>query len=783
MLPTPPRRYLGTHWGTYEANYTEQRLTELLPIAEDPDPSPIAQGMIVAQDAPSRIERPALRAGFLERVRNGSAPEAQTGERGRDTFVELPWEEALDIAALEIDRVIRTYGNHAIFGGSYGWASAGRFHHAQSQVHRFLNGIGGYTRSVQNYSYAAADVIVPHVIGDKRGLVSGHTPLHRIAQETDTLLLFGGLPHKNAQVSSGGISRHILRDFLDEVSARDARIVSVSPISDDTECAGVEWLPIRPGTDTALMLGIAHVLISEGLHDKGFLSTHTVGFERLEAYVLGHGDNVPKTASWAASITDIPETDIVALARTLAATRSFIMVAWSLQRARFGEQPYWMAIALAAMLGQIGLPGGGFGFGYGSTNGVGFPNRNTGMPALSQLSNPVADFIPVARIADCLAHPGETYDYNGQTRTYPDLRLIYWAGGNPFHHHQDLNRFHDLWQRPETIIVNESFWTATARRADIVFPVATALERNDIVAAGRDSFITPSHALRPPFADSRTDYEIFAALAERLGTIAGFTEGRDEEAWLRTMYDAALSSHSSGAALPPFDEFWKGGPFILEPTEETRNAELFAEFRRDPERAALETPSGKIELYSETIAAFGYDDCPGHPVWLEPDEWLGSDRGTAYPLHLISNQPKSKLHSQYDAGPHARADKIQGRERLRLNPADAQSRGLIDGQVVKIFNHRGACLAGLEVSEAIRPGVVQLSTGAWFDPDYSDAHRLCRHGNPNVLTKDMPTSRLSQGVAAMTCLVEVEAFEGPLPPITVFERPSIDSSRIYKEEK
>ena len=767
MLPHPSTHLVATHWGTYQARFEDGRLARLTPIDIDPDPSPIANGMIDALDSPSRILRPAVRRSFLEK---GHA--AGGAGRGAEPFVEVDWDEALDIAASELARVRKTSGNGAIYGGSYGWASAGRFHHAQSQIHRFLNSIGGYVRSVQNYSYAAADTILPHVIGDKRGLVSQHTSLPMVAAHARLIVMFGGLPQKNAQVSSGGISRHILRESLDAAQSAGAELVSISPIRDDTVGdPAPEWIGLRPNTDVALMLGIAHTLVRDGLVDREFLDRHTTGYDRFAAYVTGKADGTPKDAAWAASITGIDAGRIEQLARRMAATRTMIMMSWSLQRAEHGEQPYWMAITLAAMLGQIGLPGGGFGFGYGSVNGIGFPAAQISWPPLPQGENAIGDFIPVARIADMLLDPGGAYDFNGERRTYPDIRLVYWAGGNPFHHHQDINRLRRAWARPETVIVHESWWNPLARHADIVLPVTTALERNDIATSSRERFIAPSHRVADPAGEARDDFAVFSGLADRLGAGPDFTGGLDEEGWLRQLYALARQRAAGlGHALPDFESFWQAGMQILPEPED--DAPLLGELRDTDSAPRLQTPSGKIELYSETIAGFGYDDCPGHATWLEPDEWLGAELAERYPLHLISNQPKTRLHSQYDSASHSRASKIAGREPMRMNPADAAARGIGDGDVVRLFNDRGSSLAAVILSDAVMPGVVQLSTGAWYDPDDpSAAMPLDKHGNPNVLTRDRGTSRLGQGPSAQSCLVEVERFTGPLPPITAFDPP------------
>ncbi|WP_395541451.1 molybdopterin-dependent oxidoreductase [Neotabrizicola sp. sgz301269] len=771
MLPRPERPTVAAHWGTYTAGMAQGRVTALHPIAADPDPSPLSEGMIAALDAPARIQRPAIRASFL-RAREAGRVATEGAGRGHEPFVELPWDEALDLAAAEIARIRRDHGNGAIYGGSYGWASAGRFHHAQSQIHRFLNAAGGYVRSIQNYSYAAADTLVPHVLGDKRGLVSDHTTWPVIAANTETLVMFGGVPWKNAQVSSGGIARHILTENLAALRARGARLVSVSPIRDDTAGEDVEWLPLRPGTDTALILGLCYALVQEGRADQAFLDSHTRGFPVFAAYLTGNSDGVAKTPDWASAITGIPAERIRDLAQGMARSRSFVMMAWSLQRADHGEQPYWAAITLAAMLGQIGLPGGGFGFGYASVNGIGNPTPAFGFPSLPQLDNPVSDYIPVARIADALLHPGEVYQFNGMDRVYPDLRLVYWAGGNPFHHHQDLNRLRRAWQRPEAVIVHDSWWNPLARHADIILPVTTVLERDDIAASGRDRFVAASHRVADPAGEARDDYDIFAGIAARLGAGEVFTEGRSAEDWLRQMYGQARQrAAASDLPLPDFDTFWQQGLVLLDPPALKDQPDLLGAFRADPTASPLPTPSGRIEIHSTRVASFGYDDCPGHPTWLPPKEWLG-DTG-AYPLHLISNQPRTRLHSQYDLSGPSLAAKHLGREVMRMHPADAAARGIGDGEVVRVFNNRGACLAAVALSDDLMQGVVQLPTGAWFDPEEGDAPQpLERHGNPNVLTGDRGTSRLAQGPSAQSCLVQVERFDGPLPPVRAFDPPT-----------
>lgn len=731
----------------------------------DPDPRTIIQNVASSQHHPCRVTRPAVRERWLRDGPGGAG-------RGDDPFVEVEWDEALDLVAAELRRVYAGRGSSAVYGGSYGWSSAGRFHHAQSQVHRFLNSLGGYVSAVGDYSYGTSGALLPHVLGaSPAGVMADATTWEVIREHTELFISFGGISEKNSAVGPGGIARHSLRAEVLKAREAGCRFVDITPIRDDTFSeAATDWIVPRPGSDAALMLALAHVLDAERLADLAFLERYAVGYERFRAYVRGEVDGVAKTPHWASRISDVPVETIVDLARYMARSRTMINVSWSMQRQQHGEQPIWLGVTLAAMLGQIGLPGGGFQHGYGSSADVGLARRVLSPPALPQGSNPEPAFIPVARVADMLLHPGSTIQYNGRAITFPEIDLIYWVGGNPFHHHQDLSRLRRAFRRPSTVVVHEQFWTSTARHADIVLPATMSIERDDFGAGRNDPFFVPMPALTEPAGQARDDYAIFAALESRLEPQSSFSEGRTTLQWLEHLYaEWAGRMESLGYPVPTFAEFWRSDHLDI-PVGNTRQV-LHEAFRADPDAHPLATPSGRIEIHSETIESFGYEDCPGHPVWLEPRAWLGSGAGR-YPLHLIANQPKTRLHSQLDVGETSQRSKIQGREPARMHPADAAARGLRSGDVVVLRNDRGSCLAGLMVSDAVSPGIVQLSTGAWYDPDPDDPS-FCRHGNPNVLTADLPSSRLSQGTTAQHALVEVERWNDPLPPVSVTQPPVI----------
>lgn len=750
------------HWGTYHVTTDNGVLTGVKPVAWDRNPSAIGQSLPGAVQGASRVRQPAVRLGYLQ---------GRRGMRGQEPFVEVSWEAALQLVADELKRVKNQHGNQAIYGGSYGWSSAGRFHHAQSQLHRFLNYFGGYSASTNTYSIAAGERTLPHILGDLDALQRQHTHWPVLAEQCELFVAFGGLPLRNAQVNGGGANDHALAWWLEKMRANGTHFINVSPVKNDLSAVPeAEWLALQPGSDTALLLAISQVLIAENLYQRDFLERCTVGFTQYAAYLAGEQDEVVKSPEWAAPITGLAAESIRQLARRMARSKTMINVAWSVQRARQGEQAYWAMVAVAALLGQIGTPGGGLGFGYASTNLAGADRRLFSGPRLPQGCNDVDNAIPVARIADMLLHPGEHYAFDGQQRVYPDIRLVYWAGGNVFHHHQDLNKLVRAWQRPETIIVHEQFWTAQAKFADIVLPASTSLEREDIGSASNDGFMLAMRQHLPPFAAAKSDYQIFAALAERLGFAAAFTAGRDERAWLQAIYDDARPrAQEQGINLPAFTEFWTHGK--LEYARPDQPQIMLKAFRDDPEAAPLSTPSGKIELFSERVASFGYEEAPGFAYWHSAEYMAQQREKQRWPLHLLSSQPRTRLHSQYDHGKISQQTKIKGREPLWMHPDDAHKRGIEENSIVKVFNDRGSMLAGVHLTRDILPGVVQIATGAWYDPMGDGTLPLDKHGNPNVLTDDRGSSRLGQGCSAQTCFVEITRFDEPLPEITAFAPP------------
>ncbi|MFV0336258.1 MAG: trimethylamine-N-oxide reductase TorA [Tropicimonas sp.] len=756
----------GSHFGIGYFKVEGGRIVGVRPHEADLKPNEMLDTLPDWVYSPDRIKYPMVRKSFLEK-----GVDSDRTERGKGEFVRVSWEEALDLVASELKRVKETHGNSSIFGGSYGWRTPALLHNCMNNLYRMLNLHGGYVDDVQTYSTGAIRVIMPYVNG---GPTTGSS-WPAIIENTELMVFWGSNPAICSRIG-WQVPNHAGLKYLEEFKATGTQSIVVDPIRNDTaQFLDSEWIAPRQGTDVAMMLGIAHTLIEEDLHDKAFLADYCVGFDKFAPYVMGETDGTPKTAEWASEICGVDAEKIRELARLMASKRTYISMGWSIQRQHHGEQGPWMAFTLACMLGYQALPGGGSDFNlhysnYGTPKGTapifpGFPAGEApeGLPAP----------IPVSRVPWAMANAGVEYDYNGTRYTAPDLRLVYWTGGNPMHHHQERNQHIQYWQNPETIIVHDMFWTATARFADIVLPVCTNFEKNDMsmVSDQNVGIVAMKKAIDPLF-ESKSDYEIFTEIARRLGFEAEYTDGRDEMAWLRHIYsEGQKHGETKGVTLPDFDTFWNEQPYQEFPvTEEAKYEVTQASYREDPLLNPVATPSGMYEIYSRKIEGYNYADCPPHPTWMEPFERLGGAMSDRYPLHVNTQHPMYRLHSQLNNAELRHVYEVKGREPVLINPEDAAERGIADGDIVRIYNDRGQVLAGAVISDTISRSHIKLSEGGWYDPQEPGVPgTLCKHGDVNVLTHDVGTSSLAQGNCGHTALAEVEKFEGEVPEITIFQ--------------
>jgi len=769
----------GSHWGAFYGRVEQGRVTGVRPWEKDPRPSHQLPGVIDSIYSPTRIRYPMVRRAWLEH-----GPGADPAGRGKGDFVRVSWDTALDLVAKEVDRVRRAHGPTGIFGGSYGWKSPGKLHNCQTLLARALTVNGGFVSRSGDYSTGAAQVILPYVVGSI-DVYEQPTVWPVLVEHTQLMVFWAANPMVTNQIG-WQVPDHGAYPGMEALKKKGVKVICIDPVRTDTcQYFGAEWIAPRPHTDVAMMLGIAHTLYTENLHDAKFLSRYTTGFDRFVPYLTGKSDGVPKDAKWASDICEIPADTIRDLARRFAKHRTMLAAGWSIQRQQHGEQSHWMLVTLAAMLGQIGLPGGGYGFTYHYANGGSPTATGPVLPGIVGGAKPPpgsewleaggTETIPVSRIVEMLENPGKPYDFNGKRSKYPDIRLAYWVGGNPFMHHQDRNRMLKAWHKLDTFIVHDFQWTATARHADIVLPCTSSYERNDIEGIGdyAMSHILAMRKVVEPVFEARNDYDIFADICGRLGTREAFTEGRDEMAWIRTFYESArVQARGKRMEMPVFDVFWNSNKPLAFPIGDEASAYVrHKDFRDDPLLNALGTASGRIEIYCANIARMKYDDCPPHPTWMEPVERLGGPN-TRYPLHVVSGHPKDRLHSQLCGTVLRKSYAIGGREPCLMHPDDAKARGIADGDIIEVFNDRGRILVGVKVTSDIRRGAIKICEGGWYDPtEPGKPGSLCRYGDVNNLTTGIGTSKLAQGNCGHTAMAEAEKFKGTPPEVMVFLPP------------
>ena len=774
----------GSHWGAFRAIVENGRISKVIPISQDPRPSPAIQNVVDVLYSPSRIKYPMVRASYLK---NG--PGANVTGRGEEEFVRVSWDQAIDLVAKELQRVWQKDGPSGIYAGSYGWKSVGKLHNCQNLMRRMLNAGGGFVSSAGDYSTGASQVIMPHVVGTLE-VYEQQTSWEVVAESSQLVVIWGADPVNTNQIG-WIIPDHGAYPGMQALKAKGTKVIVIDPMRTETvDFFNAEWLAIRPHTDVALMLGIAHTLYTEKLHDQAFLAKYTTGFDKFLPYLLGNDDKQVKSAEWASTVCEIPAETIKELARAFAKNRTMLMSGWSIQRQHHGEQSHWMLVTLAAMLGQIGLPGGGFGLSYHYANGGSPSATGPVLPGITDgskvtgaawLAQAGVASIPLARVADMLLNPGKTIDFNGKQVKYPTIKLCYWVGGNPFSHHQDRNLLIKAWQKLETVIVHDYQWTPTARQADIVLPATTSFEREDIEQLGDYSLkaIVAMRKVVEPMFEARDDFEIFRAISAKLGKEKDFSEGKSQLDWIKSFYkDCETQAKAKRMPLPDFDTFWNREGIIEFPVEDAaRKFVRYQGFREQPMLEPLGTPSGKIEIYSRNIEKMNYDDCPPHPKWMEPIEWLGSKKAEKYPFHVDTKHPLLRLHSQLSPTGLRAKYEVKDREPVFINPKDASARGIQDGDIVRVFNDRGQVLGGAVVSERVRPSVIVLHEGGWYDPVTPlTENALDKHGDANLLVVDIGTSKLAQGNCGHTGLAQVEKFKGSAPEVTVFKEPARKTS-------
>lgn len=684
-------------------------------------------------------------------------PMKRVGPRGEGRFERISWDEALDTIAAQMVRIKQTYGNEAIYV-MYGTGVYGQI--SQSWItpefggalHRFLNMFGGFLNYYDTYSSACYSVAAPYTFGKAQG----NSPDDLV--NSKLIVLFADNP---AETRLGGANFHY---YLRKAKEAGAKVIVIDPRYSDTAVSVAdEWIPIRPTTDNALIDAIAYVLLQENLHDQAFLDKYCLGFDEehmppgippgnsYKSYILGRGDDrTPKAPEWASRITGVPVETIVKLARQIGTIKPCCLLqGFGWQRHAYGEQPVRALPVLAAMTGNIGIAGGG--------PGLRPKGHSVPMGWLPAGENPVKAAIPCFMWPEAIERGHELTaadGVRGVERLSTDLKMIWnYASNILINQHADCNRTAKLLAdetKCEFIVVHDVFMTPSARFADILLPDVTQFEREDIVtfSSGIGYAIYHQKAIEPMY-ECRSVYEVCSALADRLGFGAAYTEGKSEQDWLRECVKVAQAADPN---FPSFEEFRSKGIYKVVPSKPIIAYEAQI---KDPENNPFPTPSGKIEIFSPRLWEMHHPEIPAIPKYITAWEGPEDPLREKYPLQLIGHHYKRQVHSTFDNVPWLEE---AARQELWINTYDAETRGIKDGDLVRVFNDRGETVLPAKVTPRIMPGVVSMPQGAWWSPDEQGVDR---RGCVNVLTKYHPTP-LARGNPQHTNLVEVAKAKGQL---------------------
>jgi len=743
----------ASHFGAFYANVQDGKIVDILPHESDKRPGAFTKALVDRNYSNSRIKYPYVRKSYLDGKPNNNEL------RGNDEFVRVSWDDALDLVAKKIKDTPRKN----IYNGSYsGWSHPGRLNSCPALGGKFFNVVkGGAVGTAGEYSNGAAGPTNPGIVGDME-VYSLQTTHEEMLANTEVYVMWGADLFKTNKIDYGVANRKNDEYYI-KYKKSGMKFISIDPIKTETaKMFDAECIYIRPNTDVAFMLGMMNYLYSSKKYDKDFVEKYTDGFDKFLPYLLGKSDGIPKTPEWAEKITEVPASKIRELADLFVSKRTFLAGNWAMQRAHHGEQADWGIITLASMIGQVGLPGGGFGFSmHYAGNGQAAAGK-TGPGGFSQGRNKVKVSIPASRISETLLNPGKKIDFKGHKMTLPKIDLMYIGGANIVGHHPDTNELIKALKTLDTFIVQEPWWTPTAKMADIVLPATTTLERDDIAMGGSYSgdYVYAMRKIVDNPYEAKDDYEIYSLLAKRFGAkkYKKFTGKKTKMEHLKAFY-----AKSDAAKIKSFDEFWQSGFVKFEIPKEAYKFVRHSAFREDPVKNPLKTESGKIQIFSKKYADFNYDEFKGHVTWFEPAEYLGSKEAKEYPLHMVSPHPTYRIHSQLDNTWITNLYKVKGREPIRINPVDAKKYGVSNGDLVEVYNARGKILAGAVVTEDIRPGVVAIEEGAWYSPEYKgkDGTR-CNSGHCNVLTSSRPSSQMAQATTANTTLVAIKKAEGTI---------------------
>ena len=689
------------------------------------------------------------------------APMKRIGKRGEGKFEKISWEQAYTEIAERLRTTIDKHGNESVFiqygTGTIGATVGSSWPPSGTLIARLMNLMGGFLDQYADYSTGNISLSLEYQYGE---YVTSNS--NDDTRNSKLVVMFGNNPHETRMSGGGEV-------FVTQTAKRESghKVIVLDPRQSETAMnLADEWVPLRPGTDAALVAGMAHVMITEKLHDEAFLAKYTIGFSEdtlpagvpagssYESYVLGKGrDRTAKTPEWAAPITGVPAATIRRLAREIAQTKPCaITQGWGPQRHASGDNTARAIFTLAAMIGQIGIPGGGNGSREGSAS---LP-----LARVPVGENGVKAVLPFFLWTDAIVRGHEmtatTDGIRGAEKLGADIKFMWNHGSNVImNQHADLNRTATILSdesKCETIVVIDNQMTASAKWADYLLPDVSNAEQLDLIrqgSAGNLGYTILADKVIEPLYECRTVYEMLSGIARKLGIEEKFTEGRSQEEWVRWLVD---ESRKEIPELPSFEKLRKDGIF----KKTLPSVIALKDFRDDPVKNPLKTPSGKIEIFSQMLHGYTKtwtlpegDVITPIPEFVRTWEMPGDALQEKYPLQCIGHHFKGRTHSSYGNVTWLKELHPQS---VWINPKDAAERGIAHRDEVIVRNDRGRIATPAFVTERIMPGVVSVPQGAWRDVD---ADGLDVGACVNTLSSQRPTAA-PKGNAQHTVLVQIE---------------------------
>ena len=788
--------------------------------------------------SPNRILYP------LKRVDWDPNGERNTENRGTSKYVRISWEEALDLIAGELTRVRDTYGPTAILSQSDGHGETKVVHGPHGCSRKLLALLGGFTLQCRNAdSWEGWVWGAKHVWGMEP--VGLQTPIANaipdIAKNTDMVLFWGCDPETTPWGWQGQMASRLCFWF------KELGIKQIYVCPDLNYGAAVhadKWIPILPNTDAAMHLAIAYTWLVEDTYDEEYVKTHVVAFDKFKAYVLGEEDGIPKTPKWAAAKCGVPSRTIKALAREWASSTTSIAHGngGSMIRGPYSTEPARLEVCLLGMQG-LGKPGahcvrmiewglfgdpkvypmpaasmmpsvmaahsGGYAIEYEdkgwqtAARAFGEKHGRASLPKQiipkdlihEAILNPPLEWYGTTLLVEPVEDQFRKYHY--PVEGCSEIHMIWTDTPSWVTCWNDGNTYTRALRSPkiEFILAQHPWMENDCTMADIILPANTKMEEKDIAV---DNFSGQFHTVMDEpqcieaLGESMSDYDIVCKVAERLGILGEYTENRSVQEWIEHGF-----SKSGIQDKITYEKLQENGYYVVPTADEWEKTPAgLIGFYEDPDNHPLTTPSGKLEFYSDRLAEHFPDDKerPPLPHWVEQgpshDERRSSDRADSYPLLIVSNHPRWRVHSQHDDITwfhEIPTSKVRGSdgylyEPLWIHPSDAHKRDIRDGDVVKVLNERGAVLGGARVWERIMPGAVYMDHGARYDPIVPGV--LDRGGAINTISPRNITSKNATGIATSGFLVEVErvdidALRRQYPE--VFERPYDRASGLAME--